>query len=216
MDFADRSSMKESRHDSAIVFDVLLSVSQTLRLRFNDWLARFELNDGRYAVLKLLANAAAGGCSQAELAGQLEQSESNISTLIERMQRDGLVDRLRSQADRRKRVLLISQAGRMTLAEVESHQAEWCSNSLKGLSVTDRSLLIGLLQKLGRGFAMSSDRVTTERATLLSSSQFDSSETAADHRNPFDDPRSPQFALQQMLLTLSLHAGTDTLEKDVA
>ena len=34
--------------------------------------------------------------------------------------------------------------------------------------------------------------------------------------DPIDNPGSPQFALQQMLLALSVHASTESAEKEVA
>jgi DNA-binding MarR family transcriptional regulator len=216
MEFADRASSDDLPRASSLLFDVLIRVSQTLRLRWNVWLAEYGLNDGRYAVLKTLANAPAVGYSQAELAEQLGQSESNISTLIERMQRDGLVSRSRSDADRRKRILLISPAGLSNLSQVELKQPDWAARELRGMSIADRSLLNTLLQQLANSLQEAREAVREETTTLRMSEYTKSVSTENNRKDPIDDPKSPQFALHQMLLALGVHAGTDSKEKDVA
>ena len=169
-----------------------------------------------YAVLKTLASTPDGGCSQAELAGHLGLSESNVSTLIERMDRDGLVSRLRSKADRRKRVLSVSPAGRLMLSRVELNQSKWAAQMLNGISGSQRSTLIALLRQLGRSLENASLGESGGLGTIRIAAGTQSA-PVADHRaDPIDDPKSPQFALQQMLLALSVHAGTDSMEKDVA
>ena len=64
----DRSAHDEHSVNSADLIDGLLRASQIVRVRFNEWLGRFEMNDGRHAVLTTLARAEASGCSQAQLA----------------------------------------------------------------------------------------------------------------------------------------------------
>lgn len=205
---------REGPVNSAALLDGLLRVSQIVRLRLNDWLGRFELNDGRHSVLAVLAGAAQEGCSQAELAERLGQSESNISTLIERMQRDGLVNRLRSNADRRKRVLLITSEGRSALESVDSSRSAWAGRLLNGISADDRPRLYALLQQLGSSLEISMN-------PPASRSNRPAKETTAfaaigDRPDPTDDPHSPQFALQKMLQALSSSRGEEPSEKDVA
>lgn len=209
MELVGRNTTDNSGKNPALLMDTLLRVSQLLRIRLNDWLGRFELNDGRYAVLKILASSSDKGCSQAQLAHQLGLSESNVSTLIERMQRDGLVNRLKSAADRRKWVLLISPAGKTIVSRVEKSQSNWASQELNGFPAKDRAALTRLLRQLGRCL---DDGLDTDCGPRLRISPIGSS--AGD--DPVDDPKSPQFALQQMLLALSVQAGTDGMEKDVA
>lgn len=221
MDVAERRTDVKPTVNSAALVDGLLRVSQIVRLRFNDWLGGFELNDGRHSVLAALAKAEQGGCSQADLAERLGQSESNISTLIERMQRDGLVNRLRSEADRRKRVLLITDAGRSTLESVDASRTAWAGKLLNGISVDDRPRLFGLLQQLASSLE-SSDSTDAPGISVFvtrnDSRNEDRSPTVAPpvSVDPTDDPQSPQFALRKMLLALSAHAGEESNEKEAA
>lgn len=94
----------------------VIKLASDWRMRLVDALAQCQLNDTRFAVLQAIAEIGPEGCSQTELAGALGNSESNISTLVDRMATDGLVERRRSAADRRKSLLLLSAAGRRMLA----------------------------------------------------------------------------------------------------
>jgi DNA-binding MarR family transcriptional regulator len=216
MDFAERARPLERQELSVALLDGLLRISQVVRLRLNDWLDRFELNDGRHSVLTVLARAGDDGCSQAELAERLGQSESNVSTLIERMQRDGLVNRLRSSFDRRKRVLSITDTGRAVLTDVDSGRSAWCEKLFRGITVADRATLMQILTRLGSSLESSSMTAASHLAIF--------SEPAGDHDLPADgsasdlseDPQSPQYALRKMLLALSASAVHVPDEKEAA
>lgn len=219
MDFGEQNRREEGPVNSAILLDGLLRVSQIVRLRLNDWLGHFELNDGRHSVLAVLANADQEGCSQAELAEQLGQSESNVSTLIERMQRDGLVNRLRSNADRRKRVVLITPEGRSALESVDASRSAWAGRLLNGISADDRPRLYSLLQQLGSSLESSIAlpcATRPERPERPEQPEIDAFAAMNEHSNLTDDPHSPQFALRKMLLALSSSMGDESSEKDVA
>jgi DNA-binding MarR family transcriptional regulator len=219
MDLADPARNENFLTNSTTLLDTLLRVSQIVRVRFNEWLAEFDLNDGRYTVLQTLATAGNNGFSHAELAERLGQSESNVSTLIERMQRDGLVDRSRSEADRRKRVLLISSRGRSALDDVDERRSQWTARLFKEMTVVDSTQLVSLLNQLGqvlKSASLSHNKFET-RTNAHGFVEGQASTTVMFHsEDPIDNPGSPQFALQQMLLALSVHASTESAEKDVA
>lgn len=205
---------EERSSNAAALIEGLLRLSQIVRLRFNDWLSDFNLNDGRHSVLVALSRSGDFGCSQAEMADKLCQSESNVSTLIERMERDGLVSRSRSEADRRKRVLRITSEGLKTLSAVDAKRSIWATRLLQGVPTTDVPDLALLLQRLGssldRTFAIPQSMSTASRP--LKDLTDRGVNNVAEH--PFasaDDPSSPQFALRQMLLELSAGAGKHSL-----
>ena len=85
---------------------------------------------------------------QTELAASLGASESNVSTLIERMRRDGLLLRMRSRVDRRCSVLLLTELGAERLSTVtegrDRHLARWIDQ----LTSDEQTLLCHLLDRL--------------------------------------------------------------------
>lgn len=102
------------------VVESLIKAAHVLRGVLADHFAEFGLSDVRYTVMRLIQGSAATGCSQADLAEYLQQSESSVSTLIDRMRTDNLLYRLPSATDRRKKVLKLSDRGRELLAAIEA------------------------------------------------------------------------------------------------
>ncbi|HEX6986693.1 MAG TPA: MarR family winged helix-turn-helix transcriptional regulator, partial [Planctomycetaceae bacterium] len=88
--------------------EMLLRLGQRLRGHLDTRFGTFGLSDARFAALSVIREAAPAGCTQAHLATKLGQCESSISTLVERMRASRLLYRLRAKADRRKRVLMLT------------------------------------------------------------------------------------------------------------
>jgi len=123
------------------------------------------LNEARYRVLAALSGIRAGECSQSELAGLLLQSESNLSTLLERMSADGLITRTRSVSDRRRSLIQMTTAGHEALTradearsaaiahlmrEYPTEQAEHLAHGLRRLvGDLERSLESGVRRATG-------------------------------------------------------------------
>lgn len=89
-------------------------------------------------------------CSLTDLKIQLLVSRSNMSALLDRMQRDGLIQRERDPEDRRKlRISLTPQGRRISEKVLEPHLA-WTQDTMSPLSPTDLADLDRILAKLWR------------------------------------------------------------------
>jgi DNA-binding MarR family transcriptional regulator len=106
------------------------------------------LSEPRYQILAALFRRMPTGCSQIELAGELFQSESNLSTLLERMQADGLVLRQRSPIDRRKVTIQLSESGAAALAAALTRRQQQLGRILYGFDLNRRQDLVAGLQLL--------------------------------------------------------------------
>ena len=126
----------------------LLHASERLSLCLNQSYTQSELNGPRVDVLETIAAAGPEGCSQTELATELAAAESSVSTIVERMRRDGLLLRMRSRQDRRCSVLLLTEVGCERLESVtasrEQHLAQWIDQ----LTSQDQQQLCQLLDRL--------------------------------------------------------------------
>jgi|GEM_PF-2749618 DNA-binding MarR family transcriptional regulator len=105
----------------------------------------FRLNKARFAALQFIGRSSAQGCSQTELATGLGQSESSVSGLVSRMRADGLLYRLRSKHDQRKRLLMLSERGRQLLADCELAYGRQFENVLSRFEADWLGQLSGLL-----------------------------------------------------------------------
>jgi DNA-binding MarR family transcriptional regulator len=129
------------------LIDQLQSAAQVLSLRLAEHFQEFGLNEIRYSVMRIVASRSPHGCSQTDLAESIHQSESSVSTLVERMRSDNLVYRLRSKLDRRKRVLILTERGQAVLQHIQRCHAERLERMLSRFEQHERRDLSRLLQQ---------------------------------------------------------------------
>ena len=211
MNFAERETTHErsgSVDEASETLDRLLRAAVHIRLRLAELLEQFALTEARYSVLVALRIASLIGLSQSELAERLMQSESNVSTLIERMQQEGLVDRLRSDADRRKRVLLLSPNGRRLLDRVDIAKRSWAARQLRAVPADDRSTLELLMRRLVESFDGGSGAKAGPSVPMLAGATGTPDELVWSECHPgdVDAMNSPHLALRQMLSALGLNS----------
>jgi DNA-binding MarR family transcriptional regulator len=130
-----------------IVSDILRSAHR-IRGVLAAHFAEFGLSDARFAVLQIVRDALPRGCTQTELAERLQQSESSVSTLVDRMRAADLLYRLRSKSDRRKCLLVLTDHARETLEKLEACHHERMAELLscyKSEQLRDLAALLKIL-----------------------------------------------------------------------
>ena len=156
--------------------ELLLRAAECLTAVLHSPMAQAGLNESRYHVLDALRRKGSGSCSQTELATHLLHSESNLSTLVERMRQDGLISRVRSESDRRVALIGISDAGREALARADRARQRAAGTVLGVLGDQEEGALCEslrrLLNKLERalGIAGRGPIATTSRGASRQSS----------------------------------------------
>jgi DNA-binding MarR family transcriptional regulator len=192
----------DSSDDPGEIISVLLHAAVYVRQRLGEFLLRFDLSEGRYAILMELDQVGAAGLSQADLAERLLQSESNVSSLIDRLHRDALVDRRWSDTDRRKRVLLLTAQGGDLIQKVEAAHQRWAEMMLGDLSSQDRKALYQSLKRLPSNVSsppLAHAKVGVPKGPHVPEELW-SNHTVIIGR----DPNSPRVALEKMLSALGL------------
>jgi len=71
-----------------------------------------------------------------------------VSGLVDRLQRAGLVERVRSETDRRRVGLTITPAGASLLAAVRARRTVWLAERLQRLAPSERAAIAGALAPL--------------------------------------------------------------------
>ncbi|MFE4833897.1 MarR family winged helix-turn-helix transcriptional regulator [Arthrobacter sp. NPDC056691] len=114
--------------------------------RFADRTREIGLTPGDAGVLRLLGRAP--GLSQRSLADRLGAVPSRVVSLIDSLQERGLVERVRSNTDRRNYELHLTDAGQRVLRDLrgiaEQHEAELLA-PLSGEQVAQLELLLAQL-----------------------------------------------------------------------
>lgn len=107
-----------------------------------------SLTAAQFNVMNLLADQK-DGQRASDLAASLIVDPSNITGLLKRMSRDGLVVDLENKDDRRQRIVALTAKGR-TLWSKSSRDYEKCLNQLEGLfSDIEKKLTEDVLVRLG-------------------------------------------------------------------
>jgi DNA-binding MarR family transcriptional regulator len=121
-------------------------VRSALREKFDTTLPRFDL----LAQLDAAAIDSPRGLTMSELSRRLMVTNGNLTGLVDRLVREGLVARLVAPPDRRAQIVSLTPAGKRALDTMTPDHASWVREMFAGLTETDRRQLYTLLGKLKR------------------------------------------------------------------
>jgi DNA-binding MarR family transcriptional regulator len=125
------------------------------------------LTAAQYNVLRILRGAGERGACGREIAGRLITVEPDITRLLDRMEKRGLISRRRDAKDRRCVTARITPSGLETLAALDAPVAELHRRQFGKLSGADLTQLTTVLEKLqGSVHELALEGVRTE--SLLS------------------------------------------------
>jgi DNA-binding MarR family transcriptional regulator len=115
-------------------------VRSRLRSQFGTTLPRFDL----MAQLERHPE----GLKMNELSRMLMVTGGNVTTIVDQLEGEGLVERLAEPADRRAFRIRLTRAGERAFAEMAGAHEEWVLEMLAGLTRREHEELLKLLAKL--------------------------------------------------------------------
>jgi DNA-binding MarR family transcriptional regulator len=121
-------------------------VEQRVRSRLH---ASFDVTLPRFDVMAALYDTPEG-LSMGQVSRRLMVSNGNITGIVERLGREGLVRRRTNPDDRRSQLVRLSDSGRATFEEMAEAHEGWISSMLSGLSEEEVEQLKHLLGKAKR------------------------------------------------------------------
>jgi DNA-binding MarR family transcriptional regulator len=141
--------------DGMAMVTSVVRVQQLLMERIEAILRPLDLTFARYEVLRLLSFAQSGSMPMTRLGSLLQVHPTSVTSAVERLVRQGYVERLRREHDRRVILASLTEAGRDVVEEATSRlNAEVFENP--GLAGDD---LVGLTELLGKLRASAGDHV---------------------------------------------------------
>jgi len=122
--------------------------AQCMKKKAEEFFRKHDITDVQFNVLMLLKHQSGdeGGISQAKLSEMMLVNRSNITSLIDRMEKGDLVVRT-ATTDRRFNIIQLTEKGRQVLNEVEPKYIEEIQR-LVVLSESEQQSRSGLLEKL--------------------------------------------------------------------
>ena len=148
--------------DTVLVFSLLRTHSYLGPFIDAD-LRRQNLTSAQLNTLLVLRAAGPEGLLMGEIGRRLVVTKANVTGLIDRLERQGMVVRAEN-ADRRATVVHLTEAGAGLLDRTMPRHAEWLADLTGCLTVEEKLTLVRLLDKLRR--ELRARRELRERRTL--------------------------------------------------
>lgn len=108
-----------------------------------------------------------GDLSLSALSERMSAKNSTITGLVDRLEREGLVQRVRSTEDRRVTLIRLTDAGRRLAAEIPVTSMELFAGALRSLDADERKQLTRLLRKLTDHVQTNVERIENARTEKL-------------------------------------------------
>lgn len=102
----------------------------------------------QFPILFLLAHSTEGSLSQQEIANFLQKDKSGIQRSIRTLERDGYLRVAADDNDRRKNVVQLTPAGKLTIEKISEMAAEINREVTSQLTPEEVSTLLTLLKKI--------------------------------------------------------------------
>lgn len=97
----------------------LVRTAEELRLRLVELLNGFGLSGKQYNVLRAIRRGGPEGETPSGIGAQMAEPRADVTRLIDRLERDGLILRQHDKQDRRVVRVLLSERGRTLLADID-------------------------------------------------------------------------------------------------
>lgn len=120
----------------------------TLQRLMEPYFAKFDLTPPQFQVLCIAIRFRDEPPSQRQLARELYVSFPNVTVLLNRLERKGLIERQGNPADRREKYVLVSAAGRKLLNRIWLVHQQQMDLVMQGLTVAERKEMARLLTKM--------------------------------------------------------------------
>jgi DNA-binding MarR family transcriptional regulator len=140
-----KGAIKGTRAESPTAFQ-MIKLAKRLTREFEQRFAPLGIHAGQDRLLEELWHE--DGLRQSELIGQLSVEPPTVTGILQRMERDGLIERRPDSENRRVQRVYLTEAGRQLEKPVRKVWREVESTFLSDLSASDRRQLLDLLAKL--------------------------------------------------------------------
>jgi len=127
----------------------LLHVHQTIQQKVIELMARYGLTLAQFDVMVHLEHEE--GITQQQLADRLLVTKGNVTGLIDRLEREKLVERRSDSEDRRSHLLYLTETGRAQIVQILPEHKAQLRTLMNILSKEKQEQLLTLLRELEEG-----------------------------------------------------------------
>ncbi len=125
----------------------LMRAAETVTVAAHRHLTQEKLTISQFGVLETLYHL--GSMCQRDVAKKILKSTANITTVVDNLEKRGLVERQRSSEDRRYIALHLTDAGRELIERIFPDHVQGIIKSFAALTTEEQQQLAQLCKKLG-------------------------------------------------------------------
>ncbi|SHH22606.1 MarR family winged helix-turn-helix transcriptional regulator [Tepidibacter thalassicus] len=146
-DFLESYNFIEDMSGKTII-NLLKSV-EIMRFVYNNLFAKYGISESKFSVLLLLYHSK-DGMALCEIGEKLFVTRANITGLIDRMEKEGLVEKRVNPKDRRSVKAYLTNKGKGLFEDVKEKHIDFSKQMTRGLDINEKECLNNLLEKLQR------------------------------------------------------------------
>lgn len=125
----------------------LIRTAGVLSQRVSDLVSGYGISGKQYNALRWIRRGGAGGLTISQISQQMTDPRADVTRLLDRLVREGLVERQPDQTDRRVVRTYLTEAGADLLNAIDEPLVETHRTQFAHLSAAELEQLIALLRK---------------------------------------------------------------------
>jgi MarR family 2-MHQ and catechol resistance regulon transcriptional repressor len=139
------NKLPENQRRALNVYVKLMRATNTATSKIHEHLKEDNLTVSQFGVIEALYHL--GPLSQSELGEKILKSNANLTTVVDSLEKKTLVERKRSDQDRRTVMVYLTELGRELIAKVFPRHAKVVTKELGFLTDKEKDALEKLLRK---------------------------------------------------------------------
>lgn len=142
---------KPAAETPELALRAFVRASGLFRNRMDPYFAQFGVSAAQWGVLRTLQRATQEGLAGlrlSELGHRLLVKPPSVTSIIDRLERTGLVTRAAAQGDQRAKLVALTAAGRQLLTRALQHHPAQVRTLMGGLTETEQRQLQRLMERL--------------------------------------------------------------------
>jgi MarR family 2-MHQ and catechol resistance regulon transcriptional repressor len=137
--------LPKNQRDALSVYVKLMRAANLTTSKIHGHLRDDNLTVSQFGVLEALYHL--GPLSQSELGEKILKSNANLTTVVDSLERKTLVLRKRTEEDRRRVTVYLTESGTEIIARVFPRHAEIVAKAFEFLSDEEKNILSNVLRK---------------------------------------------------------------------
>jgi len=129
----------------------ILRASCFLRQEIEEICGQFGLTKSQYFVLRILSAVQPGALARWEIIDKMIEPSPDVTRLIDKLEKEGLVERYRSEEDARMSMSRVTDKGLRLISDINTHIYKYFQSIGDSFTTADCYELIQLCQKMCPG-----------------------------------------------------------------